>query len=56
MLRLQRQKPVLLLPDAKLGKVVKQPEDFDEPYDENNHDNAVKDSLNLTLHGDKAID
>jgi hypothetical protein len=35
---------------------VKQSEDFDEPYDQNNHHNAVKDSLNLTLHGDKAID
>jgi hypothetical protein len=54
--RLRRQEWIGFLTDAELGKVVKQSEDFDEPYDQNNHHNAVKDSLNLTLHGDEAID
>jgi hypothetical protein len=44
------------LPDAKLGKVVKQSKDVDEPYYEHNHHNAVEDSLDLTLHGKEAID
>jgi hypothetical protein len=35
---------------------VKQSKDVDEPYKKHNHDNAVQDSLDLTLHGNEAID
>jgi len=44
------------LPDAELGKVVKQSKHFDKPYDQNNHHNSVQDPLNLTLHRHEAID
>jgi hypothetical protein len=53
---LRGQKLARLLAHAELGKVVKQPKDVDEPYDEHDHHNAVQDPLDLTLHGDEAID
>jgi hypothetical protein len=50
-----RKYPVWLVPDAELGKVVKQSKDVDEPNNEHDHHNAVQDSLDLTLHGKEAI-
>jgi hypothetical protein len=35
---------------------MEEPKRVDEPYHEHNHDNAIQDSLDLTLHGDEAID
>jgi len=35
---------------------VKQSEDVDEPYHKYDYNDAVQNSLDLTLHGDKAVD
>jgi hypothetical protein len=46
----------LVIAYAELGKVVKQSKDVEQPYHENNHYNGVQNSLDLTLHGNEAID
>src|SRR5580692_5704127 len=41
--------------DAELGQVTKQSEYLQEPQNHGDHYNAVQDSLDLTLHGNEAV-
>jgi hypothetical protein len=43
------------MPYAKLGKVAKEPEYLEQPNNYNNHDYAVQDAFDLTLHGDEGV-
>jgi hypothetical protein len=45
----------MLLPYAKLGDVVEQSKDVEEPYNDHNHNNSVQDAFDLTLHGDETV-
>jgi hypothetical protein len=42
--------------DAELREVVKKIEDLQKPDDYRNYYNGIEDSLDLALHGDKAVD
>jgi hypothetical protein len=44
------------MPDAELGKVLEKTEYLQEPENDDDHYNAIQDSLNLALHGDEAVD
>jgi hypothetical protein len=41
--------------NAELGKVIEEAEYLQKPKNDGNHDNAIQDALDLTLHGDEAI-
>jgi hypothetical protein len=43
------------MPDAELGKVVEEAEYLQKPQNDGNHDNAIQNALDLTLHGDEAV-
>jgi hypothetical protein len=45
----------LRVADTELGKVFEQAENPHEPQNYGNHDDAIQDALDLTLHGDEAV-
>ena|ERR1039457_845783 len=40
---------------AELGNIVQKSESLQKPNDYRNHDNAIQDALDLTLHGNEAV-
>jgi hypothetical protein len=42
--------------DVKLREIAEEPKYLQKPKNYSNHNNAVEDSLDLPLHGDKAVD
>jgi hypothetical protein len=45
----------MLLSYVKLGYVVEQSKDVQEPHNDYNHNNGVQDAFDLTLHGDETV-
>jgi hypothetical protein len=45
----------LSMPDVELGKVAVEAEYLQKPKNHDNHYNGIQDSLDLTLHGDVAV-
>jgi hypothetical protein len=43
------------MPDAELGQVIEKAEYLQKPQNDGNHDYAIQNALDLTLHGDEAV-
>ncbi len=54
-LLLQRQR-VLEMADLELSEIAEEPEYLQKPKDHCNYYNAIENSFDLALHGDKAVD